>query len=210
MLAARPLRGSLRETLTLILFGIVLVPIAAKRAQDARRGYHYPITATSSTTGNTTEQHLASPLLITTTTTTITIHDNTDATLSEKPIPIAALLQQQQQQNDTVPTVVSSAPPRSGVTISFGRAGVSDDREPAAAGSLVRATPAPSSRAAAASADGAEVLGGGASPTTAAAPALGKVSSDAGEATSGSSKGRWTLIWMASAIAAVAGLMSLC
>lgn len=188
--------SAVRETLILILFGIILVPIAAKRAQDAR-GYWQTFqlqdmaAATASSTSSSSPPSHDQALVLAPS--IIHNHHNND----NNHVIIAMA------QNESAPAVVpaavyvttSSAPraeTRTGLTICFGHATT-------AVGGEAMATTAP--RLPQHKQQQQQAVSP--SKTDGPHPAAAKMS-DA------SSKGRWTLIWMGSAIAAVAILMSLC
>lgn len=194
--------SAVRETLILILFGIILVPIAAKRAQDARgywQTFQLQDLATTLPSDNAVPLALAAPIIQNN-------NDNNNYHLNNNAMAMA--------QNETsLPAVpaaaavyaTSSAPraetARTGLTIRFGSATT------AAVGSEAIATVAPrlpqerqqhqhqlqkhQQKQPVQQSKAGEQL-----------PAATKMSD--------ASKGRWTLIWMGSAIAAVAVFMSLC
>lgn len=203
--------SALRETLILVLFGIILVPIAAKRAQDAR-GYWQTFQ----------QLHPHKDLAVATTTPSSPSTSVTLDVIAPPPPPIIqCVVAAPQQQNETsfpaaaVHHHARSASPRGGgTTIRFGNGAAAEMTVAGSGEGVVMATAAPripvsSLRAEADDARRTRLLRAAAAtkstaaPTTTAPATVAKVS-DA------SSKGRWTLIWMGSAIATVAGLMSLC
>lgn len=184
-----------RETLVLILFGIILVPIAAKRAQDAP-GYW-----------QTFSKELSSIAAYSTSPDTelwgVNLALSLNDTISYRPQrtpavgrPIPNHTRPKQDAASSVQRAPSSAPQteRVPLTIRFQvaateqEAGTTTTRAP---GDVAVATPAP-----------APTIVAAAEPLTPETPTIAKESE--------ASKGRWTLIWMCSAIAAVAIFMSSC
>ncbi|KAF3768901.1 hypothetical protein M406DRAFT_355070 [Cryphonectria parasitica EP155] len=179
----------LRETIILVIFGIVLVPIAAKRAHHAPPGY-----------GQTFSKELSS----------LTWYNRESALLLSKvprvddPIayrPSPPLAEQAFEHNETLsilyatdsaPYTETSAP----LTIRFQ---ISTARDQTA-----MTTTSSSSTVTGSSGEAmATTAPRSASATTQPPPAVVKASSDA-------SRGSWRLIWMGSAIAAVAVFMMSC
>lgn len=194
--------SAFRETLILILFGIILVPIAAKRAQDAP-GYWQTFskelsslaykTTTTTTAGN--ELPLWSALL----------NDTVAYRAQPSADQIVWSSQQQRAKKDPKPNSVhaaSNAQTRTPLTIRFRVAtseqeagveatattGGSGEAQARAQTHAAIATPAPQA-----------VL----SPSSAEPPVVNVKQSEA-------SRGRWTLIWAGSAIAAVAAFFASC
>lgn len=187
--------SAVRETLILILFGIILVPIAAKRAQDAR-GYWQTFQLQDLATTLPSDHAAAAPLAL-----AHPIIPNNNINNNNNN---AMVMAQNETSSPAVPAVAaavyatSSAPlaetARTGLTIRFGSATT-------AAGSEAIATTAPKL------------------PQKIQRQhhqhqqqPLQSKTKELWAATkmSDASKGRWTLIWMGSAIAVVAVFMSLC
>lgn len=169
--------SAVRETLILIIFGIILVPIAAKRAQDAR-GYWQTFQLHDLAT-STPPPPAYDPLLV-----TPSLRHDGVMKMAANVMPA---------QNETLPAVfaTSSAPraeTRMGLTIHFGSATAAG--EPMATAEP-RGPLSPPQQPQQFPRREAEEL-----------PIAAKASN--------ASRGRWTLIWMGSAIAAVAVFMSLC
>lgn len=191
--------SAFRETFVLILFGIVLVPIAAKRAHDAPgywQTFSREISSFASYSSSSDETMLWTSSLA------MSLND----TIAYSPQRRSAEQRQQQHtrsKQDSASPVVrhatssASEAEKAPMTIRFQMAtseqetSVETATTMAPGESVARATPAPAPRTAAS-----------AEPVTAEPPTTAK-ESDA-------SKGRWTLIWMCSAIAAVAAFMSSC
>ncbi|KAJ4406501.1 hypothetical protein N0V82_010109 [Gnomoniopsis sp. IMI 355080] len=179
--------SAVRETLILILFGIILVPIAAKRAQDAR-GYWQTFQLQNLATTLPTYDH-AAPLVLAPS----IIHNNNNNNNA------MAMAQNESSLLPAVPVAVvyatSSAPraetARTGLTIHFGSA-------TAAVAGEATATTAPS------------LPQKHQQQQHSSAHQEERGELHAAAKMSDASKGRWTLIWMSSAIAAVAVFMSLC
>lgn len=219
--------SAFRETLVLILFGIVLVPIAAKRAHDAP-GYWQTFSREISSLasyGSSADE---------TTLWTLSLAMSLNDTIAYPPAAPPSTpsqrrsAEQQKQQHlprharvkkdaaRPAPAVQRSASSsssgapeveRAATTIRFQvatseqEAGVETvtarpSRESAAAAARSTPAPAPAPRTAASASASAE-------PAAVAEPPTIAKESEA-------SKGRWTLIWMCSAIAAVAVFMSSC
>ncbi|KAJ4396944.1 hypothetical protein N0V93_001166 [Gnomoniopsis smithogilvyi] len=184
--------SAVRETLILILFGIILVPIAAKRAQDARgywQTFQLQDLATTIPYDHATTPLVLAPSIIQNYN---HIHNHNDN--------VMAMAQQNESSLPAVPAVVyatSSAPraetARTGLTIRFGSA--------TAAGEAM-ATTAPRLPQQQQQQKQKQKQHQSAQEKAEELPAAAKMSD--------ASKGRWTLIWMGSAIAAVAVFMSLC
>lgn len=180
--------SAVRETLILILFGIILVPIAAKRAQDAR-GYWQTFQLQDLAT--TIPYDYAAPLVLAPS----MIHNNNNNNNNNHNHNVNNMAQNESSLLSAVPAAVgyatSSAPraetARTGLTIRFGSA--------TAASGEALATTAPNLLQKQKQQQSAQ-------ENTEELPAAAKMSD--------ASKGRWTLIWMGSAIAAVAVFMSLC
>lgn len=170
--------SAIRETLILIFFGIILVPIAAKRAAYDARGYWqaFPL-----------QDLAASPSPVSSSFESLVV------------VAAAAVMAEVSTQNETLPAVyaTSSAPraeTRPGLTIRFGHATAAGEVLSTAAPSVSQQHQHQHQQQTAAQGVVGEM--GEELPTVA------KVSD--------ASTGRWTLIWMGSAIATVAVLMSLC
>lgn len=191
--------SAVRETLILILFGIILVPIAAKRAQDARgywQTFQLQDLATTLPSDHTVPLALAAAPIIQNNDNNNYHHNNNAMAMvqnetSVPAVPAAAAVY-----------ATSSAPraetARTGLTIHFGSATT------AATGSEAIATVAPRlpqerQQHQPQKQQQKQLVQ---QSKTAELPAATKMSD--------ASKGRWTLIWMGSAIAAVAVFMSLC
>lgn len=188
-----------RETFVLILFGIILVPIAAKRAHDAP-GYWqtFPKELSSlASYSNTDETALWTSSLAMSLNDTIAYPRLRKS--AKQPLPRHAR-PRQDASTSVVQYAASSAPEaeRAPLTIRFQIATFEQEagvemvtiKSP---GDSAMATPAP------VPAPRTTAL---AEPMTAEPPTIAKESE--------ASKGRWTLIWMCSAITAVAVFMSSC
>lgn len=184
-----------RETLVLILFGIILVPIAAKRAQDAP-GYWQTFSKELSSIaayGSSPDTELCGANLALSLNDTIAYRPQRTSVVGRS---IPNHTRSKQDAASSVQRAPSSAPQteRAPLTIRFQVAaseqetGATTMRVPS---EVAAATPAPRIVAATV-----------AEPSTPEPPAIAKESE--------ASKGRWTLIWMCSAIAAVAVFMSSC
>lgn len=200
---------ALRETLILILFGIILVPIAAKRAQDAR-GYWQTFQQLDPFTNNKD--------LVVATSTTPSPTFTSLVVAAPPPPPIVHCVV---QHNETYfPEIASassshaSSAPRtlSGTTILFGNGGAAEmttEDSVAVMATAAPRIPTPTHASLRAEADDVQRMElpqtGAVTIKTTPTQAM-----TAAQVSDASSKGRWTLIWMASAIATVAGLMSLC
>lgn len=176
--------SAVRETLILILFGIILVPIAAKRAQDAR-GYWQTFqlqdlgsatTATSSSSPSPYDH--AAPLVL-----APSIVHNVMAMAQNESLPAVVAMD--------APSSSQRAETRTGLTIRFGGATAAGEAIATPAPTLSHHQPAQQKQQQRSQ-----------QVETKDLPAAAKMSD--------ASKGRWTLIWMGSAIAAVAVFMSLC
>lgn len=195
--------SAVRETLILILFGIILVPIAAKRAQDARgywQTFQLQDLATTLPSDHAVPLALAAPIIQNKDNNNNYHHNNNAMAIAQNEtslpaVPAAAAVY-----------ATSSAPraetARTGLTIRFGSA-------TSAGGSEAIATIAPKlpqERQQHQHQPQPQKQQQQKQPVqqskTAELPAATKMSD--------ASKGRWTLIWMGSAIAAVAVFMSLC
>lgn len=205
-----------RETFVLILFGIVLVPIAAKRAHDARgywQTFSKEISSSFASYGNPDETFLWTSSLEWALNDTISIPTTQQRRIAEHQPPSHASRPEQRaaaRKSSTTEQTASSAPEgeRAPFTIRF-QVSTSDQEarrvaaetttttRPAGA-PVATATPAPDERT-----PGARTLA-----TKAAQPASTEPEIVAKE--SEASRGRWTLIWMCSAITAVAVFMSSC
>lgn len=221
--------SAFRETLVLILFGIVLVPIAAKRAHDAP-GYWQTFSREISSLASYGSS--ADETTLWTSSLAMSLND----TIAYPPAPPPSTrsqrksAEQQKQQHlprharakqDAAKPVLavqrsasrssSGAPEveRAATTIRFQMATSEQEtgvetvtarpsRESAAAAARSTPAPAPAPRTAASTSSSAS-----AEPAAVAEPPTIAKESEA-------SKGRWTLIWMCSAIAAVAVFMSSC
>lgn len=202
--------SALRETIILIIFGVVLVPIAAKRAQDAPGYWQTFSKELSSLSYDVADRTWGADLAML----RIDEHHDDDTTLATgqlynskvgrlqmvDTIGIAYRANVVLKPNETIPMVypTRSAPQadtRAALTIHFhiASAGETTEAPTTTAGSceMPQATPPPSSSS---STTGQE--------SAAAETPVAKAS----EAT----KGRWTLIWMGSAITAVAMFMACC
>lgn len=198
--------SALRETVTLIIFGVVLVPIAAKRAQDTPGYWQTFSKELSSLSYDVADPTRGSDLAV------LRINDHDDTRLAAGQLydnkvgclNIAASravggMLTSPKPNETIPMVypTRSAPQagtRAALTIHFhmASAGETTDAPTTAAGSCdtPQATTPPSSSSTA-------------GQESAAAETPVAKASDA-------TKGRWTLIWMGSAITAVAVFMACC
>lgn len=190
--------SALRETIVLVIFGIVLVPIAAKRAQDAP-GYWKAFAANAQQSlVYHDRQSQASAFMLTT-----TCDDAVSASLPIEPYTVVGLSLLQRcdhsltwrQQNSTVSVgsvAVESRPEAKGpLTIRF-QMSKSEAAAPATtteSGAHTEAAKAPA----------------GAVPTE-----VDVAVSPTATTTSAANRERWTLIWMGTAIAAVALFMSFC
>lgn len=184
-----------RETFVLILFGIVLVPIAAKRAQDAPgywQTFSKELSSIAAYSGSPDTELCGANLAL-------SLNDTIAYRPQRTPVAGRSIPNHARPKQDAASSVQrtpSSAPQteRAPLTIRF-HVAASDQETGAttksAPNEVAAATPAPRIIAATV-----------AEPSTSEPPVIAKESE--------ASKGRWTLIWMCSAIAAVAVFMSSC
>lgn len=190
--------SAVRETLILILFGIILVPIAAKRAQDAR-GYWQTFQLQDLATSLPSD-HASAPLALAAPIipNTNKYHHNNNAMAmaqNETSLPAVPAAAAAVYATSCAPQAEAA---RTGLTIRFGSA-----TTPAAVSEAIptvaprlpqerqQRQPQKQQQKQPVQQSKVDQL-----------PAATKMSD--------ASKGRWTLIWMGSAIAAVAVFMSLC
>lgn len=191
--------SALRETVILVIFGIVLVPIAAKRAQDAP-GYWKAFAANAQQSLLYHDRQPPTSALMLTT----TCDDAVSSSLAIEPYTVVGLTEKRQRcnphlltrlQRNKTPSVdslaIESRPESKGpLTILFRM-------------SKSEAAAHPTTAEVGAQTEAAKV------PT--AAPAEMDVAvSPTATTTSAANRERWTLIWMGTAIVAVALFMSSC
>lgn len=192
--------SALRETVILIIFGIVLVPIAAKRAQDAP-GYWkaFAANAQQSLIYHHRQPQDSAFVLATTCddaiSSSLPIEPYTVVGLSEKPWKCNSQSLTRPQQNETTSmglvTTESRVESKGPLTIRF-RMSKSEVATPAVVTEVGART------------DAAKV------PTSAMSTEVDMAASPTATTTSDANRERWTLIWMGTAIAAVALFMSSC
>lgn len=192
--------SALRETIVLIIFGIVLVPIAAKRAQDAPGYwkafaanahqsllYHDPQSPTSAFVLTTACDEVVYP--------SFPIEPYTVVGLIKKPQRCSSHSLTWPQRNETTSIDAVAREPRAEskgpLTIRF-RMSKSEAAAPATVTEV------------GASVDAAKI------PTSAISTDVDLAASPTATTSSAANRERWTLIWMGTAIAAVALFMSSC
>lgn len=192
--------SALRETIVLIIFGIVLVPIAAKRAQDAP-GYWKAFAANAQQSLLYHDRQSPTSALMLTTACDDTVYPS----FPIEPDTVVGLIKKPQrrnshsltwpQRNETTNVDLvakeSRAESKGPLTIRF-RMSQSEAAAPATVTEV------------GANMDAAKV------PTSAISTEVDLAASPTATTTSAANRERWTLIWMGTAIAAVALFMSSC